>query len=48
MFLCFGCGGVGGGGGEWVVGLDQGMGGWGCVMFLCVVSLDSLCIYLWC
>ena len=25
--LCFGCGGVGGVEGEWVNGLDQGMGG---------------------
>ena len=48
MFMCFGCGGVGGGGGEWVGGLDQGLGGWGGVMSLCVVSLDSLCIYIWC
>ena len=39
----FGCGGVGGVGGEWVCGLGQGLGGWGGVMSVCVVSLDSLC-----
>ena len=39
MCLCFGCGGVGG---EWVGGLVQGLGGWGSVMSVCVVSLDSL------
>ena len=38
MCPCFGCGGVGGGG-----GFGQGMGGWGGVMCVCVVSLDSLC-----
>ena len=27
MCLCFGCGGVGGIGEEWVAGLDQGLGG---------------------
>ena len=51
MCLCFGCGGVGGVGGEWVGGvggewvggLGQGLGGWGCVLSVCVVSLDSLC-----
>ena len=37
-WVCFGCGGVGG---EWVGGLSQG--GWGFVMSVCVVSLDSLC-----
>ena len=41
MCLCFGCGGVGGVGGEWVGCL--GLGGWGHVMSVCVVSLDSLC-----
>ena len=30
-------------GGEWVGGVGQGMGGWGVVLFVCVVSLDSLC-----
>ena len=40
--LCFGCGGVGGVGGELVGGLCQGLGGWGVVMSVCVVSLDSL------
>ena len=29
--LCFGCGGVGG---EWVGGLDQGLEGWGGVMYV--------------
>ena len=44
MCLCFGCGGVGVGiGGEWMAGLGQGQGGWGGVMSVCVVSLDSLC-----
>ena len=44
MCLCFGCGGVGGVGGEWVVGLGQCLGGWGVVMYVCVVSLDSPCL----
>ena len=39
--LCFGYGGVGGVGGEWVRGLDQDLERWGGVMS--VVSLDSLC-----
>ena len=43
MCLCFGCGGVGGVGREWVGGLGQGMGGWCGVMSVCVVSLDYLC-----
>ena len=43
MRLCFGCGGVGGVGEEWVGGLSQSLGGWGGVMFVCVVSLDYLC-----
>ena len=43
MCLCFGCGGVGGVGGEWVGGLDQGRERWGGVMYVCGVSLDSLC-----
>ena len=30
--MCFGCGDAGGVGGEWVGGLDQGLGGWGVVM----------------
>ena len=38
----YGCGGVGGVGGEWVGGLGQGLGGWCGVMSVCVVSLDSL------
>ena len=41
--LCFGCGGVCGVRGELVGGLDQGLGGWGGVMSVCVVSLDYLC-----
>ena len=32
MCLCFSCGGVGGIGGEWVGGLDQGRERWGGVM----------------
>ena len=36
--MCMGCGGVGGG----VGGMIQGLGGWGGVMHVCVVSLDSL------
>ena len=32
--LYFGCVGVGGVGGEWVGGLDQGLEGWGGVMFV--------------
>ena len=28
---------------EWVGGCGQGLGGWGGVMSVCVVSLDSLC-----
>ena len=43
MCLCFGCSGVCGVGEEWVGGLGQGLGGWGVVMFVCVVNLDSLC-----
>ena len=44
MCLCFGCSGVGGVvGGELVGGLGQGLGGWGGVMYVCVVSQDSLC-----
>ena len=31
--LCFGCGGMGGVGGEWVGGLDQGLEGW---CYVCV------------
>ena len=34
---------MGGVSGEWVGGLDQCLGGWGGVMSVCVVSLDSLC-----
>ena len=30
--LCFGCSSVGGVGGEWVGGLNQGLEGWGGVM----------------
>ena len=41
--LCFGCGGVGGVGGEMMGGLGQGLGGWGDVRYVYVVSLDSLC-----
>ena len=43
MCLCFGCGGVGGVGGVWVGGLGQGLGGSCGVMYVRVVSLDSLC-----
>ena len=43
MCLCFGCCGVGSYGGEWVGGLGQGLGRWGGVKSMCVVSLDSLC-----
>ena len=32
--LCLGCGAVGVVGGEWVGGLDQGLWGWGGVMFV--------------
>ena len=42
MCLSFGCGSVGGVGGEWVAGLGQGLGEWGGVMYVCVVSMDSL------
>ena len=35
MFLCFGCGGRGGVGGECVGGWSQGLGGW-VVLCLCV------------
>ena len=38
--LYLGCGGVGG---EWVGGLDQGLEGWGGVISVRVVCLDSLC-----
>ena len=44
--LYFGCDGggcVGGGWGESVVGLNMDLGGWGCVLYVCVVSLDYLC-----
>ena len=34
---------VGGVEGEWVGGLGQGLGRWGGVMSVCVVSLDCLC-----
>ena len=38
MCLCFGCGGVGGLGGEWVGGLEQGLGAvGGVVLCLCEV-----------
>ena len=39
----FCCGGVGDVGGKWVGGLGQGLRGWGGVMSVCVVSLDSPC-----
>ena len=32
--LCFGCGDVGGVGGEWIVYLDQGLEGWDGVMYV--------------
>ena len=32
-----------GGGGGCVGGLDQGLGAWGDVVFVCVVNLDYLC-----
>ena len=39
--LCFGCRGVGAVGGEWVGGLDQGLEGWGCVMYVsCALGLS--------
>ena len=34
MCLCFGCGGVGGVGREWVGGLDNGRERWGGVMYV--------------
>ena len=37
--MCFGCGGVGSVGGEWIGDLDQGRVGW---CYVCV-SLDSMC-----
>ena len=43
MCLCFGCGGVGRVGGEWVGSLDHGLGEWCGVMSVCVVSLDYMC-----
>ena len=43
MCLWFGCGGVCGVSGEWVVGLDQGRERWGGVMSVRGVSLDYLC-----
>ena len=45
MCPCFGCGGVGGVGEECGCGLGQGMGWWIGVMSVCVVSLDSLCLW---
>ena len=41
--LCLGCDGVGGVGGEWVGGMDQGLEGWGVVMSVSDVSLNYLC-----
>ena len=35
MCLCFGCGGVGG---EWLGGSGQGLGEWGVVMYVCVLT----------
>ena len=36
------CGGVGGGGGrKWLGGLFQE--GWSCVMYVCIMSMGSLC-----
>ena len=43
MCMHFGFGGVGGVGGEWVGGLDQGRERWRGVMSVWGVSLDSLC-----
>ena len=43
MCLCFCCGGVVGVEGVWVGVLGQSLGGLGCVMSVCVVSLDYLC-----
>ena len=40
---CVWIGGVGGVGGEWVEGLDQGLEEWGGGMSVMVVSSDSLC-----
>ena len=36
--LCLGCGGVGG---EWVVGLDQGLEGW---CYVCVSCESGFCV----
>ena len=41
MFLFFGCGGVGGVGGEWVGGFGHNLGG--CNVCVCVVSLHYSC-----
>ena len=41
--MCLARGGMGGVGGEWVGGLGQSLGGYGGVMYVCVVSQDSLC-----
>ena len=39
MCLCFGCGGVGGDGGEWAGGVSQGQGlGWWCYICVCCES----------
>ena len=43
-FLCLGCSGVGGVDWEWVELEPGSRGRWGVLMFLYVVSLDSLCI----
>ena len=53
VYLCLGCGGVGAVGGEWVGDLDQGLEWCGGVMFVLVVSPDSLCswqvhVYVYC
>ena len=45
MCLCFGCGSVDGVGGEWVGSLVHGLGGWSGVMYVCAVSLVSLCLW---
>ena len=46
LCLCFGCGVVGGIGGEWVSGLGQGLGGWGGVMsgFSILMTGPGICI----
>ena len=44
LCLYFGCGGVGGVGGQYVGDLDQGRERWGGVMYVFGVSLDFFCV----